>query len=62
MVRHFPESVLDQAWKQIPPAWTYGDQTDLEALLDQLWKRRNRVEALIDDVRRNRPSFFPKWT
>lgn len=62
MVRHFPNSVLDQAWKQIPRAWTEGDETDLEALLDQLWKRRNRVEALVEDVRRNRPSFFPKWS
>jgi len=62
MVRHLPEGVLDEAWKQIPRAWMEGDETDLEALLEQLWKRRNRVEALLDEVRRNRPSFFPKWT
>jgi hypothetical protein len=61
MVRHMPDSVLDQAWKQIPRAWTEGDETELECLLEQLWKRRNRVETLVDDVRRNRPSFFPKW-
>jgi len=62
MVRHIPDTVLDEAWKQIPRDWTAGDEADLEALLDQLWKRRNRVETLVDDVRRNRPSFFPNWT
>jgi hypothetical protein len=61
MVKHFPVEVIDQAWKQIPPAWLDGDESDLETLLEQLLKRRARVEQLILDTRNNRPAMFPNW-
>jgi hypothetical protein len=61
MVKHFPVEVIDQAWKEIPPAWLDGDEGELEKLLEQLLKRRARVEQLILDTRKNRPALFPNW-
>ena len=34
-IRHFPEEVVDQAVKRIPPAWLEGDEEALERLLEQ---------------------------
>ena len=61
LVKHFPVEVIDQAWKEIPPAWLDGDEAELERLLEQLLKRRSRVEQLILDTRQNRPAMFPNW-
>jgi hypothetical protein len=61
MVKHFPVEVIDQAWKEIPPAWLNGDEAELERLLEQLLKRRARVEQLIFETRQNRPAMFPNW-
>ncbi len=62
MVTHFPLEVIDQAWKEIPPSWLEGDELELEKLLEQLLKRRGRVEQLVLDIRNNRPAMFPNWT
>lgn len=61
MVKNFPVEVIDRAWKEIPPAWLDGDETELERLLEQLLKRRQRVEQLLIDTWRNRPAMFPNW-
>jgi hypothetical protein len=61
MVKHFPVEVIDQAWKEIPPSWLDGDEAELEKLLEQLLKRRARVEQLILETRQNRPAMFPNW-
>jgi hypothetical protein len=61
MVKHFPVEVIDQAWKEIPPAWLNGDEAELEKLLEQLLKRRARAEQLILDTRKHRPPLFPNW-
>lgn len=61
MVRHFPMEVIDQAWKEIPPIWLDGDEAELENLLEQLLRRRARVEQLILDTRKTRPALFPNW-
>lgn len=58
---HFPETVVDQALKQIPPAWIEGDTKELENLLSQLMRRRKRVPDLIDACRHGRNSPFPAW-
>jgi hypothetical protein len=60
-IRHFPEEVVDQAVKQIPPAWLQGEELDLERLLDQLLARRKRVPDLIQDCRTGRIDPFPAW-
>lgn len=60
-VRHFPEEVLDDALKQIPPEWIEGDETALEKLFTRLLARRSRVEDLIEDCRHGRVNPFPNW-
>jgi hypothetical protein len=62
LVTHFPVEVIDQAWKEIPPAWLDGDEPELERLLEQLLKRRKRVEQLIVEVKKQRPALFPNWS
>jgi hypothetical protein len=61
LVASFPVEVIDQAWKEIPRAWLADDDQELERLLDQLLKRRVRVESLILDVRSHRAAIFPNW-
>lgn len=58
---HFPEDVVDEAQKQIPPEWLAGDESALEALLMKLMARRRRVPDLIRDSRHGRINPFPEW-
>ena len=60
-VMHFPEEVVDQALKQVPPEWIPGEQDEFERMLEQLIRRRKRLPDLIRDVRRAKMSPFPKW-
>jgi len=61
-VVHFPEEVIDRAWKGIPPDWVEGEEDALDRLLEQLWERRKLVPALIDSCRAARTNPFPNWT
>jgi HipA-like protein len=60
-IRNFPEEVVDQAVKRIPPAWLEGDEDELERLLERLLKRRERVPDLIEQCRSGRSNPFPIW-
>ena len=70
-VRNFPEEVVDQAVKQIPPEWlaessgshseAEGDRAELESLLEKLLRRRKRVAELIEECAKGKPDFFPTW-
>ena len=61
-VLHFPDEIMDRAWKQIPPGWlTDEDYTALEGLLSKLIRRRRLVPDLIADVRHGRVNPFPEW-
>jgi hypothetical protein len=60
-VTNFPEEVIDDGLKQLPPEWLDGDEDVLEALLDKLLKRRKRVPELIRDSTRGRINPFPNW-
>ena len=60
-IRHFPEEVVDQAVKQIPPAWVEDDRAALDQLLDKLLRRRSRVPDLIAGCRSARVDPFPDW-
>jgi hypothetical protein len=69
-VKHFPEEVVDQAVKQIPPDWLAespladdgaGDRAELESLLEKLLRRRKRVPDLIEDSRKGKSDPFPAW-
>ena len=60
-VVHFPEEVVDEAQKQIPPHWLAEDAAALEAMLAKLMSRRKRVPDLIRESRRGRVNPFPEW-
>ncbi len=60
-VVHFPEEVVDEAFKQIPREWLNGDEEELVKLLTLLLRRRARVPELIRDCRRGRVNPFPNW-
>jgi hypothetical protein len=60
-VLHFPEEVVDRAWKRIPPEWLDGDEQALEELLERLFERRCRVADLIRACRDARLQPFPNW-
>jgi hypothetical protein len=61
-VMHFPEEVVDKAYRQVPPEWLEGDEDQLEQLLERLLRRRDRLPDLISDIRQARLNPFPNWT
>ena len=60
-VTHFPEEVMDLAWKRIPPGWLDGEEETLQRVLDLLFDRRRRVADLIAACRSGRVNPFPRW-
>ena len=58
-IRNFPEEVVDQAVKRIPPAWLEGDKDELERLLERLMRRRARVPDLIEQCCSGPANPFP---
>lgn len=61
-IRHFPEEVLDRALREVPECWLPGDERDkLSRLLETLYRRRARVEELIESCTRGRVNPFPGW-
>jgi hypothetical protein len=60
-VVHFPEEVIDRAWKSIPPNWIEGEEAALEELLERLYERRAEVPRLIECCRQSRSNPFPNW-
>jgi hypothetical protein len=60
-VVNFPEEVVDDALKQLPPQWLEEDQDAVEQLLTKLMSRRKRVPDLIRDSTRGRINPFPNW-
>ena len=61
-IMHFPENVVDQAVRQIPPSWIEGEESSLTQLLEQLMRRRKRVPDMIDNCSRSKSSLFPNWS
>lgn len=60
-VENFPSDVVDDALKQLPPAWLNGDENAVEALVTKLLARRKRVRDLIRELLRGRVNPFPNW-
>lgn len=61
-VGHFPEEVVDEAFRGIPSSWTEEDRGELERLLERLLARRKRIVELVELGRKARPGTFPNWT
>ena len=60
-VIHFPEEVVDRAWKRVPAGWIEGEEDTLERLLMELLRRRPRLPELISATRSARNNPFPNW-
>ena len=60
-ILHFPEEVLDRAWKRLPAEWVDGEEEALERMLEQFWERRRRLPELITACRQARTDPFPNW-
>lgn len=60
-VKHFPEAVVDAAYRGLPRRWLDGSEADLERLLERLLARRSRVEDLILATVKGRAKSFPDW-
>jgi hypothetical protein len=60
-IRHFPEEVMDLAYKQVPRQWVRGEEAEFEGLFEKLLRRRKRVEHLLEDCRTARINHFPNW-
>jgi hypothetical protein len=58
---HFPEVVVDEAYRHVPVQWIEGEEDALEALLIRLLRRRRRLPDLLLECRRARPGLFPNW-
>jgi len=61
LVMDFPEEVIDQAWKRIPPDWVEGEEDALVQLLERLFDRRKRLPELIGACRQAKTDPFPNW-
>ena len=57
----FPEIVIDDSLRELPPEWLNGDADHLNVLLETLMRRRRRVPDLIRDSINSRVAFFPNW-
>jgi len=55
------ERALDEASREIPPAWYEDDYDALLRLLEQLHRRRSRVPELILEAKRTNRQPFPNW-
>jgi hypothetical protein len=57
----FPEWVVDEALRGIPPEWVAGEENALDDLLEKLMRRRNRVADEVRDCASKRGMVFPNW-
>jgi len=50
-----------EAANEVPPEWYGGDQSEMEALVEKLLKRRSRIRELIEAFGNSDRRPFPKW-
>ncbi|HVC45995.1 MAG TPA: HipA family kinase [Terracidiphilus sp.] len=54
----------DAVWaaaNEVPPGWYGGDLSEMEALVEKLLKRRDRIRVLIESFRDSSRAPFPNW-
>jgi hypothetical protein len=54
------EQAMWRCAEEIPTAW-YGESCEMERLVENLWRRRQRVSELILEFRNSSRAPFPKW-
>jgi hypothetical protein len=60
-IRNFPDGVIDQALRQIPPDWIRGEEEELERTLEGLMRRRRLVPELIEELHASKSNPFSNW-
>jgi hypothetical protein len=60
-VEAFPDYLVDEAYRAVPPEWIGEDAAQLECVLETLLRRRGKVADLVADCIRHRPQHFPNW-
>ena len=55
------ELIVWDAANEVPPEWYGGDQSEMEALVEKLLVRRNRIRELIEAFAKSDRKPFPKW-
>jgi hypothetical protein len=60
-VQDFPENVVDEALREVPPEWLNGDAGPLESILERLMRRRSRVAGLLADCAAAGAKPFSSW-
>ena len=55
------EAAVDEIQSEIPPEWYEDDADALQALLEQLWRRRSLVRELLVSARNSTAQPFPNW-
>jgi hypothetical protein len=59
-IETMPEETVWAAASEVPPQW-YGDQAEMETLVEKLLARRSRVRELIEMFGKSDRGPFPKW-
>jgi hypothetical protein len=61
-IENFPEEVADQALASMPREWLGpGDEGELEAVLEQLFRARLRIRHRLEDLLCSEAALFPTW-
>jgi len=59
--KRITEKVLDELAREIPPAWYDDDYDAVMRLLDQLYRRKRRVEELLLSAKNSNRQPFSSW-
>jgi len=60
-VRAFPTAEADTALRSIPREWIAGDEDSADALIERLYRRRTRVDRMIESLKSAKTTLFPNW-
>jgi hypothetical protein len=60
-IERFGEQAIWEIAETVPPEWYGGDISAIEALVEQLIRRRSRVRELIEGFRESSRAPFPNW-
>ncbi len=60
-IQQIDPETLDRISREVPLEWRDDPEDHLELLMEQLYRRRQRVVELLLAVRRNKGEIFPNW-
>lgn len=60
-IESMPEDKVWDAANEVPTEWYGGDMSEMEALVEKLLRRRERIRESIEMFRKSDRNPFPKW-